>query len=70
MEVHKIVHCKVRKGLGPEWIDKTIEVFLDDIEPSTRQSEIDDMVRRDVMGELSRRGYTENTARIVEIEGN
>lgn len=69
MEIHKIVHCRVRKGLGPEWIDKDIEVFLGDIEPETREREIIDMVKRDAIQELSRLGYTEQSSRIIEVEG-
>ncbi|UOB18599.1 hypothetical protein [Abyssalbus ytuae] len=69
MEVHKIVHCKVRKGLGPDWINKDIEIFLDDIEPGTNESMINDMIIYEAKEELRQTGYNENSYRILEIEG-
>ena len=34
------VHFLIRKGLGPEWVPKTIFVGLDDIEPEMEEYEI------------------------------
>ena len=53
MEIHKIVHCRVMKGLGPEWADKVVEVFFDDIEPGTCENEITYMVMAEVRRQLS-----------------
>ncbi len=47
------------KGLGPEWIDKIVEVFIDDVDPSTCESEIIYMVMADLRYQLS--GFTQFT---------
>ena len=57
MEVLREVNCRVMKGLGPEWKDKTITVFLDDVEDGLHEDYIVDMVRNDAKSQLRRAGY-------------
>lgn len=38
------VHIKLRKGLGPDWVDKHISVGLDDIPEEMTEVEIRAMV--------------------------
>ena len=57
MEILREVECSVRKGLGPEWIDKVVTVFLDDIEDWVSESEIHDMVVWDAKSQLKQSGY-------------
>lgn len=58
MEALREVDCRVMKGLGPEWTDKTITVFLDDIEPGTSDYVIRDMVRKEAASILMKAGFT------------
>lgn len=67
-EISKIVHCRVMKGLGPEWMDSDVFVFLDDIEPDTPESIIIDMVRADAKYQLQQAGFIQYS--IGEIENN
>lgn len=53
------------KGLGPDWTDKKIEVFLDDVDPSLSQSKIHDMVVLETMCQLKGLGFIQYT--IVDI---
>lgn len=41
------VHFSIRKGLGPEWTDKTVFIGLDDIHFETSESEIRQLARQD-----------------------
>ncbi len=67
MEVLRMVECSVRRGLGPQWDEKTITVFLDDVEPFVSEAEIRDMVIWDAKHQLKKLGYSENTYLIKEI---
>ena len=57
MEILRIVNCRVMKGLGPEWIDKNVTVFLDDIGEWLSESEINDMVIFDAKEQLRKAGF-------------
>lgn len=59
MFIHRIAHCRVMKGCGPEWVDKIVEVFIDDLDTNTSDSEINEMVRQDIKSQLS--GFTHFT---------
>lgn len=61
MERHFAVHFSVRKGLGPEWREKIIEVGFDDIEPHVQEWEIIDMAKAEAKAELHRIGYSEQS---------
>lgn len=47
------------RGLGPDWVPKTVTVFLDDIEPETSEAQITDLVKREVKYTL--KGYRQYT---------
>ena len=47
MTIHKMVHVKIRKGLGPAMISKFIEIFLDDVD-DVCEAEIIYMIRSEV----------------------
>ena len=66
MEIIRDVHCRVMKGLEPEWTDLTVTVGIDDIEPGTPDSEIIDMIQRDVRSQLISAGYLRYTIEIIE----
>lgn len=48
------VHFKLRKGLGPEWVDKTIFVGLDDVDPETTEFELKQMAINEAESQLYR----------------
>ncbi len=56
MEIHKVAHCRVRKGLGPAWADKYVTVFFDDVDVEMSESAINDMVTADVKLQLYKAG--------------
>jgi len=41
------------KGLGPEWTDRIVEVFIDDLDSGICENEITYMVMADVRNQLS-----------------
>lgn len=53
-----VVNFLVRRGLGPKWEQKNIEVFLDDIDPETTRSAIIDMAIYEAKEQLRKAGYT------------
>lgn len=61
MEILRIVHCRVMKGCGPDWTDKTFTVFLDDIEHDTPEHSINEMVIYDTKQQLKAAGFTHYT---------
>ncbi len=65
MDINKTVYCRVMKGLGPEWTDKTVFVYLDDIESGLSDSYINDIIRNDVKEQLKNAGYIQYN--IIEI---
>jgi hypothetical protein len=54
MEAHFAVHFMIRKGLGPEYKEKVIEVGLDDIEPDTSDAELKSMAKLEAESYLSK----------------
>jgi hypothetical protein len=59
------VEVSIRKGVGPEWVHKCLSIVFDDIEPSTTDDELLDMVRREVVQEMR-----DNVYSILTIENN
>lgn len=53
MTIHKIAHCRVIKGNGPAFVDKIVEVFIDDVDPATCENEITYMVMADIRYQLA-----------------
>ncbi len=70
MEVSRVVECSVRRGLGPQWDEKLIHVFLDDVENCVTDVEIEDMVIFDAKDQLKQLGYSENAYSIIEIHSD
>jgi len=66
MEITRIVHMRAMKGLGFEWINKILEICLDDIDPGTTESEIIDIVTADAKQQMKDAGYLRYY--ITEIE--
>lgn len=59
MTIHKVAHCTVIKGNGPDFIAKLIEIYIDDIEDCTPEIEIEAMVRDEIKNQLQ--GFTHFT---------
>jgi hypothetical protein len=57
MEILREVSCRVRKGAGPEWVDKIVTVFFDDIDNSATESEIRELIFYDVGLQLRTAGF-------------
>jgi hypothetical protein len=51
-EVNYAVHFSIRKGLGPEFMPRTVFVGLDDIPQDVSDAEVKDMVLRDAESQL------------------
>jgi hypothetical protein len=66
MEITRIVHMRVMKGLGPDWIDKVIEINYDDVETGTPESEITAMVTADAKRQMERAGYLRSYVKEIE----
>lgn len=64
-----LVTYSVRKGLGPDWIKKTMEIGIDDIEPGTTEKEMLEMAKLEFKDEMSRSGLSKSEYEIEEIEG-
>ena len=65
MEILREVSCRVRRGMGPHWIDKTVTVFLDDIDCDATEGEIRELVLLDVKEQLERMGYVKYTVKDI-----
>lgn len=63
------IHWKLRKGLGPEWVDKVTEVGLDDLPPETTYEEAKEMAINDFKLERYHRGSTEREYTITDVCG-
>ncbi len=37
------VHFLVRKGCGPEWVEKRIPIFMDDVDPEATEEDAKEM---------------------------
>ena len=57
---------RVMKGLGPDWIDKVIEINYDDVETGTPESEITAMVTADAKRQMERAGYLRSYVKEIE----
>lgn len=62
-----VIHYDLRKGLGPEWIKKTEEIFLDDLSLET-DYEIKEMAKAEFKERRYKNGTHENSYLITEIE--
>jgi hypothetical protein len=62
-----VVLFSVRKGLGPDWIPKKIEVGLDDI-ADLQEWEVIEAAKADAKQQLRNLGYCEQTYIYKDIE--
>ena len=54
MEIQLEVEVKIRKGLGPDYIMKSIPVFFDDLPEGTTKYEMESMAAREIDEQLSK----------------
>lgn len=59
------VHYKLRKGLGPEWVNKVEVIAFDDLPSDIMDHELDDMVRSEFKYRRAQRG-TKTTEYIIQ----
>lgn len=63
------IHWKLRKGLGPEWIDKVTEVGLDDLPPETAYDDFRQMAISEFKSERYRNGTGDSEYIIIDVCG-
>lgn len=63
------IHWKLRKGLGPEWVDKVSEIGLDDLPPDTTYEEAKAMAISDFKSERYSRGTGDREYIITDVCG-
>lgn len=61
------IHWKLRKGLGPDWIDKVAEVGLDDLPSETTEEEAKELAIADFKSERLRNRTKESEYLITDI---
>ena len=61
------IHWKLRKGLGPEWVDKVSEIGLDDLPPETTYAEAKEMAISDFKSERYNKGTSEREYIITDV---
>jgi len=57
MNAHFHFDYLVMKGLGPEWIQKDVEVFLDDLDDGLSDEEVEQMAIVDAEKSLKEAGF-------------
>lgn len=62
-----IIHYKLRKRLGPEWIDKTDTIALDDLPETTTRYEAQEMAKFEFHGNRSRQRTHRTEYELIEI---
>jgi hypothetical protein len=65
MEILIEVSCRVMKGMGAAWTDKTVTVFLDDVDNSATETEVRELVLWDVKAQLERAGFIRYTIKDI-----
>jgi len=65
MEILREVSCRVMKGMGPDWTDKTVTVFMDDVDNSATETEIRELVLWDAKCQLERAGFVKYTIKDI-----
>lgn len=63
------IHWKLRKGLGPEWIDKVSNIGMDDLPPETTVEEAKQMAICEFKSERYRNGTSEREYIITDVCG-
>ncbi|MBK7337811.1 MAG: hypothetical protein IPJ00_17365 [Saprospirales bacterium] len=63
------IHYLLRKGLGPDWVEKVEDIFLDDMEEDTTPSEAEAIAVAQFKENRRRQNIEryENNYRITEI---
>lgn len=62
-----IFHYKLRKGLDPEWVNRTEDVALDDLPTELNDYEIKEMAKREFKSRRSQKGTRESEYIITDI---
>jgi len=62
-----IIHWKLRKGLGPEWINKVSNIGIDDMPSETTASEAIDMAISEFKSERYRNGTGDREYIITDV---
>jgi len=63
------IHWKLRKGLGPEWVDNVSNIGLDDLPPETTVEEARQMAISEFKSERYRNGTGEREYIITDVCG-
>jgi len=63
------IHWKLRKGLGPEWVDKVSDIGLDDLPPETTVEEARQMAISEFKSERYRNGTGDKEYIITDVCG-
>ena len=69
MFIEKAVHCSVRKGLGPDWVDREVIVGLDDLPEDTSDEDIRLLVSSEAKRQLQDPQYPDGVI-VNEIHGS
>jgi hypothetical protein len=67
MEFGFVIHYKLRKGLGPEWVNKTAEFYYDDLPIEATYEWAKEMAIADFKVERTRNGTHEREYYITDI---
>lgn len=62
-----IIHWQLRKGLGPEWVNKTTDIGLDDLPEDVTLDEAKQMAISDFKHERYRNGSSEQEYLITDV---
>lgn len=69
MEYMFHIHWKLRKGLGPQWVDKVSDIFLDDLPDETTAEEARQMAKEQFKQDRYKSGTSEQEYIIKDIQG-
>lgn len=62
-----MIHWRLRKGLGPEWVDKVSEFAFDDLPPETSYEEAKQMAISEFKSERYKKGTSDKEYTITDV---
>jgi hypothetical protein len=62
-----VIHYSLRKGLGPEWVNKTEEIAFDDLSEDTTDCEVKEMAIAEFKSIRHKKGTSEREYIINEV---